>query len=69
MQFDLRFPIGLLFTAFGVMLAIFGLATPEAMYLRSLGVNINLVWGIVMFVFGGIMLTLALARRRKGAAQ
>jgi len=68
MQFDLRLPIGLLFAAFGVMLTIYGLVTPEAVYQKSLGVNINLIWGIVMLVFGGIMLGLALARRSKGAA-
>ncbi|MDR2697378.1 MAG: hypothetical protein LBB40_02760 [Holophagales bacterium] len=68
MQFDLRFPIGLLFIGFGVTLTIFGLVTPEDMYLISLGINVNLVWGIVMLVFGGIMLGLALARKRKGAA-
>jgi len=67
MQFDLRLPIGLLFVAFGVMLTIYGLVTPEALYQRSLGLNINLIWGIVMLLFGGIMLGLALARRRKGA--
>jgi len=67
MQFDLRFPIGLLFAAFGVMLTIYGLVTPEVLYQKSLGVNINLIWGIVMLIFGGIMLGLALADRRKGA--
>jgi len=68
MQFDLRFPIGLLFVTFGVILTIYGFVTPDALYQKSLEININLIWGIVMLLFGGIMLGLALARRRKGAA-
>ncbi|MDR0499303.1 MAG: hypothetical protein LBH03_06195 [Holophagales bacterium] len=67
MRFDLRFPIGLLFVVFGVILAIYGLVTPETMYVRSLGLNINLVWGIVMLIFGGIMLGLLLVRKRERA--
>jgi uncharacterized membrane protein YeiB len=66
MQFDLRTPIGLLFIAYGAILAIYGLLSPEAIYARSLGININLIWGLVMLVFGGIMLALALVSRRKG---
>jgi multisubunit Na+/H+ antiporter MnhG subunit len=67
MKFDLRVTIGLLFAAYGVILAVFGLLTPDAMYERSLGVNINLIWGLVMLVFGGIMLAFALVSKRKGA--
>ena len=36
------------------------LATAQS-YQRSLGININLEWGVVMLVFGAIML--ALGRR------
>ncbi|MCU0367026.1 MAG: hypothetical protein MUC70_00050 [Bacteroidales bacterium] len=58
---DIRFPIGLMFTIFGVLITIYGLATMgnEAMYVRSLNVNINLVSGICMTVFGVIMLLLS----------
>jgi hypothetical protein len=69
MKFDLRLPIGLLFTLYGAILAIFGLLTPEAMYARSFGINMNLAWGIVLALFGGAMLALALASRRKGTPQ
>ncbi|MEP7347977.1 MAG: hypothetical protein ABI877_22100 [Gemmatimonadaceae bacterium] len=60
---DLRYPIGGLFTALGLILAGYGLATAgnTEMYLRSTSVNINLWWGVVMLVFG--VLFLALARR------
>jgi len=59
MGLDIRMPIGLMFTAFGVMLTIFGLASDKKIYLTSLGVNINFVWGLVLLGFGIIMLVLA----------
>ena len=34
------------------------------MYHRSLDININLIWGIVLLVFGGLMLIMAM--RAKG---
>lgn len=65
MNFDLRFPIGLLFTFYGLVLAIFGAASDSAIYARSLNININLWWGIVLLVFGLAMLILALRGRSK----
>ena len=65
---DLRYPIALLFVVLGAILAVFGVMTADntAMYARSAGTNINLIWGVVMIVFGGIMYALAaLARRRQ----
>lgn len=68
MKMDLRFPIGLMFTAFGVMLIIFGLVSDRAIYQRSLGINVNLWWGLVLLVFGLVMLAFAIrAERRKRA--
>jgi hypothetical protein len=66
MKFDLRFPIGILFTLYGVMLAGFGAATNSdtAMYQGSLGININLWWGMVLLVFGLFMLVGALLGRK-----
>jgi len=55
MQFDLRLPIGILFTIYGVMLTVYGLVGNKEQYARSLGININLVWGIVMLIFGVVM--------------
>ncbi|HWR37371.1 MAG TPA: hypothetical protein VN622_16035 [Clostridia bacterium] len=59
MGLDLRMPIGLMFSVFGVMLAVYGLFSDRAIYARSLGVNINLVWGLVLLVFGAVMLALS----------
>lgn len=64
MRFDLRLPIGILFSLFGVLLTGYGLFTPEAMYEKSLGINVNFWWGLVLLAFGGTMLTLALRARR-----
>jgi hypothetical protein len=63
MNFDLRFPIGALFSFYGALLVIFGLASKKELYEKSLGININLYWGLVMLVFGAAMLFLALRAR------
>ena len=64
---DLRYPIGGLFTVLGVILAGYGLITNgnTEMYVRSTGVNVNLVWGVVMIAFGLLFLALA-ARAGRG---
>ncbi|MGE0352789.1 MAG: hypothetical protein AB7I33_16700 [Gemmatimonadales bacterium] len=66
MNLDLRLPIGLMFTIIGALLTLFGLVSDRAIYDRSLGINVNLWWGLVLFVFGGLMLLFAIraARRR-----
>jgi TM2 domain-containing membrane protein YozV len=64
---DLRLPIGGLFSVLGVMLACFGLVTggDAEMYAKSAGMNINLIWGVVMMITGVIFLVLA----KRGAAK
>ncbi|OYV07314.1 MAG: hypothetical protein CFE26_01705 [Verrucomicrobiales bacterium VVV1] len=57
---DLRLPIGLVFTIYGVILTVYGLSTNgAAMYEKSLGINVNTAWGIVMLIFGLVMLFFA----------
>ena len=63
MKLDLRLPIGLMFGAFGVILTIYGLASDAAIYARSLGINVNLWWGLVLLGFGVTMLAFALRAR------
>ena len=63
MKFDLRLPIGLLFSAFGAILVIYGFVTPAEAYAQSLGINVNLYWGVVLCAFGGVMLAFALRAR------
>ena len=64
MNLDLRLPIGLMFSIFGVMLAAYGLMSDAAIYARSLGINVNLWWGVVLLAFGLVMLGLATRGRR-----
>jgi hypothetical protein len=66
MGIDLRLPIGLMFSLFGLLLIAYGVATRgSAMYVRhSLGININLWWGLAMLVFGAAMLALARHARK-----
>jgi len=60
MKLDLRLPIGLMFTIFGVILTGYGLASDDAIYGRSLGINVNLWWGLVVLAFGLVMLAFAI---------
>jgi hypothetical protein len=69
MNIDLRFPLGLLFIVFGGLLTFFGLFTDRAIYERSLFINVNLWWGLVMLLFGGLMFFVAwkkLQAKRRG---
>ncbi len=55
---DIRIPIGLLFVVLGAILTALGLFTMNdaELYARSLGRNINLWTGLLMLVFGSLML-------------
>jgi hypothetical protein len=68
---DIRLPIGGLFSVLGLLLAGYGLATAgdAERYARSLSLNINLWWGIVMAVFGALLLRAAGRARRIAAAR
>jgi hypothetical protein len=63
MNLDLRLPIGLMFSIFGVMLLGYGLLSDVSIYARSLGINVNLWWGLVLLAFGLVMLGFALRAR------
>ena len=56
MGLDIRLPIGLMFALLGAVLAIWGVIADPVIYDRSLGYNVNLAWGIVLFVFGALLL-------------
>jgi prolipoprotein diacylglyceryltransferase len=64
---DIRIPIGFMFSILGVLITIFGFLTrsDDGMYQRSLGINVNLIMGVVMLLFGLVMLWLS--RRKKKA--
>jgi len=70
MGFDIRMPIGFLFTLFGILLIGYGAATQgNVMYAEhSLGVNMNLWWGVALLCFGGMMLAFTRLRGKQAPA-
>jgi len=63
---DIKIPIGLMFSIFGVVLLIYGFMTRNdaALYQKSLSYNINLWMGGLMLLFGVVMLLLIRKRKR-----
>jgi uncharacterized membrane protein len=64
MQLDIRLPIGMMFTVLGLLLVVAGLFQDRSVFQRSLGLNVNLGWGLVMLIFGVVMFLLG----RRGTA-
>lgn len=66
MGIDIRIPIGALFIITGALLLAYGFFTygNTHIYAPSLNINLNLWWGVVMFLFGGVMLWLVRRSRR-----
>ena len=64
---DIRIPIGFMFSIMGVLITGFGIYTMSntAMYQKSLGINVNIIMGILMLVFGLIMLFFAFRKKKK----
>lgn len=58
MGLDIRLPIGMLFTILGIVLILFGFFSNPTIYGQSLGINVNLIWGTVLAIFGVVMLWL-----------
>jgi hypothetical protein len=64
MNLDIRLPMGLMFSILGALLSAYGLFAPTAIYSASLGIDVNLWWGLVLLAFGLSMLGLAFRARR-----
>jgi hypothetical protein len=64
MGLDIRWPIGLMFTLIGLLLTGYG-AVVSSDHAISLGININLIWGIILLVFGVLMLLGAITGSKK----
>jgi hypothetical protein len=58
MNLDIRLPIGFMFGLFGVILTVYGRFSNPQIYDRSLGINVNLEWGVALIVFAAAMLLL-----------
>ena len=69
MGLDIRWPIGLMFSLIGALLTGYGAMTASEteMYKRSLDINIDLCWGLVLLVFGLVMLFLAWSGKTNSA--
>jgi len=69
MNLDLRIPMGMMFTLVGLILTVYGLATRGSdIYLKSMGINANLDWGIVLLIFGSMMFLLGRAGQKRAAS-
>ncbi len=64
---DIRIPIGLMFSIIGVIITLLGLFTvsDSDMYQKSLGINVNLIMGVVILLFGFIMLFFAFRKKKQ----
>jgi hypothetical protein len=65
---DIKIPIGLMFSVFGILLTIYGLTTisDPAVYAKAFNINVNLWSGVFMLIFGGIMILISdLVRKPK----
>jgi hypothetical protein len=65
MRLDIRWPIGLMFSVLGALLAVYGVFTRGEPGSAPTGIPVNLYWGLVMLAFGLAMLAGA-ARHPRG---
>jgi len=67
MSLDIRMPMGIMFAVFGLLLREYGqiTSTDPAIYAKSLGTNINWIWGDVLLVFGLVMIYFARKAMKK----
>ena len=68
MGLDVRLPVGLMLATMGALLVGYGLFGDQTIYARSLGINVNAIWGAALLVAGAILLALAARRRAAGPA-
>ena len=66
---DLRFPIAIMFLLLGGILAGYGWWAPHDAGQVDLGFRVNLIWGVVMCVFGAILGVAAWRARARTAAK
>ncbi|MEI6077842.1 MAG: hypothetical protein WCS94_19830 [Verrucomicrobiota bacterium] len=71
MGLDIRWPIGLMFSLIGLLLAGYGVLNRAASLSTAGGseININLIWGAVLLVFGALMLLGAINGKKNPPAK
>ena len=60
---DLRRPTGYLFSLLGILLLFYGLLNPSLHAALDPGTNVNLWCGLMLLIFGGVMLWLSFRRK------
>jgi len=69
MKLDVRIPAGLMLATIGVLLVGYGVFGDPTIYTRSLGININLIWGAVLAAGGTSLILFARASVRRSVAE
>jgi hypothetical protein len=65
MGLDIRWPIGLMFTLIGVLLTGYGaINKSDVSHAAGSDININLIWGVVLLVFGVLMILGAVSGKK-----
>jgi hypothetical protein len=59
MGLDVRLPVGLMFAIMGGLLVAYGVFGDQTIYAKSLGINVNAIWGGVLAGFGVVLLILS----------
>jgi hypothetical protein len=69
MNLDLRIPLGSMFALIGFILTGWGMRSygNAVFYAKSMGINVNLWWGLVLMAFGIMMLILGRRGQRRAA--
>ncbi len=67
MPLDIRIPIGAMLGLMGALLAGYGVLGDQWIYERSLGLNINVIWGSVLLAVAAVLVFLGTrGHTRKG---
>ena len=62
---DLRIPVAAMFFLLGGILVVYGLAVPQDVAPVDLGIRVNLVWGLLLCLFGAALGLLARLSRTR----
>lgn len=64
---DIRWPIGFIFTIYGVILLVYGAVSSRAVVIvNEASMNVDAMWGGAFLAFGLFMGTLAIRSSRQG---